>query len=92
MKVLMVGVDEKTKGPMILVVNADDLDAEDAVVELSSKFDKHCRVKSRNMTPASLDLILELRTAKGGELVKQLLQVKGITSASLLAHDGEVTF
>lgn len=80
------------KAPMILVVNADDLDAEDAVVNAVKKHVKHVTVKSRNMTDASLDLVMELRTAEGSALVRDVKHVSGVTAVSLLAHDGEVTF
>ena len=80
------------KAPMILVVNANDLDAEDSVEQVVGKYAKNFNVKSRNMTETSLDLVLELRTAQGGELVKKVMQLEGVVSASLLSHDGEVTF
>ena len=44
------------------------------------------------MTQDSLDMIIELRTNSGSELLKEILTLKGVTSASLLSHDGEVTF
>ena len=40
----------------------------------------------------SLDLVIELRTAMGAELVSQVMALEGINSVSLLSHDGEVTF
>ena len=80
------------KAPMILVVNASDLKAEKLVTEVVAAFDKHYHVKSRNMTANSLDLIIELRTAQGSELIGQIMALEGILSASLLSHDGEVTF
>jgi uncharacterized membrane protein YhiD involved in acid resistance len=80
------------KAPMILVVNASDLDVESKVEELVTTYDKHFKVKSRNMTASSLDMIIELRTNKGGELVRSIMKEEGILSASLLSHDGEVTF
>ena len=80
------------KAPMILVVNADNIDAEDAVVEKVREFAKHFSVKSRNMTKESLDLIIELRVEKCSELVKSVSGVEGVNSVSLLSHDGEVTF
>lgn len=80
------------KAPMILVVNASDLDAEDAVAETLKKYTRFFSVKSRNMTAASLDLVVELRTEQGSALVRDVMKLQGITSASLLAHDGEVTF
>ena len=80
------------KAPLILVVNATQLDAEKIVTEAVVGFDKHYRVKSRNMTAETLDLVIELRTAKGGELVQQIMALPGVTAASLLAHDGEAVF
>ena len=80
------------KAPMILVVNASDLRAENRVTETVVVYDKHYNVKSRNMTASSLYLIIELRTAKGAELVKKVMELGGILSVSLLSHDGEVTF
>ena len=80
------------KAPMILVVNATNIQAEKEVAAVAATFDKHYRVKSRNMTSSTLDLIIELRTAKGADLVQQIVAMEGITSASLLSHDGEVTF
>ena len=80
------------KAPMILVINADNLDAEAAVSAEVKLFDKHFRVKSRNMTSSTLDLVIELRTERGGELVRKIMALDGILSASLLSHDGEATF
>ena len=80
------------KAPLILVVNASDLDAEEMILSVVSKFAKHPAVKSRNMTKDSLDLIIELRTDAGSKLVREILSLESVTSASLMAHDGEVTF
>ena len=80
------------KAPMILVVNASDLDAEDAVEKTVKKYARFFTVKSRNMTADSLDLVVELRTEQGSALVRDVMNLEGIVSASLLAHDGEVTF
>ena len=80
------------KAPMILVVNAENLDAEDAVTDTVKKYTKYLQVKSRNMTDASLDLVMELRTNEGSALVRDVKKIAGVTAVSLLAHDGEVTF
>ena len=80
------------RAPMILVVNATDLDVEARIAEIVTEFDKHFKVKSRNMTASSLDMVIELRTGKGGELVRNVMKQEGVRSASLLSHDGEVTF
>ena len=80
------------KAPMLLVVNADDLDAEDAILTTVKSYAKFSTVKSRNMTKAGMDMILELRTAEGQKLVRSILDIPSVTSASLLTHDGETTF
>lgn len=80
------------KAPMILVVNTNNLDAEEQVAQVVRKYARHFTVKSRNMTGEALDLVLELRTAQGGELVRETMKLESVVSASLLSHDGEVTF
>ena len=80
------------KAPMILVVNASKLDVEDAILNIIAVYCKHPNVKSRNMTDSSVDLVIELRTAQGKDLVMDVKQLEGVVSASLLSHDGEATF
>ena len=80
------------KAPQILVINASDPEAETKLLEVVGKYARHSTVKSRNMTASSFDLILELRTDAGRELLREILGIDSVTSASLLAHDGEVTF
>ena len=80
------------KAPLIFVINASDLDGEDVILSVVKKYAKHAAVKSRNMTKTSLDLIIELRTAEGSKLVREILDIPCVTSASLMAHDGEVTY
>ena len=80
------------KAPLILVVNSSDLDGESAILAVVEKHAAHPVVKSRNMTKATLDLIIELRTADGSDLIRNLLKISSVESASLMSHDGEVTF
>ena len=80
------------RAPMILVVNAVNPEAEGEVMETVGKFSRHPRVKSRNMTSNTLDLTVELRTDRESELIRDVMKVPGVSSASLLSHDGEVTF
>ena len=80
------------RAPMILVVNSNRLNGEAAITNVVAEFDKHYRVKSRNVTESSLDLVVELRTAQGDQLVCQIMKLEGVSAASLIAHDGETTF
>lgn len=78
--------------PQILVVNASDLNAEERILSIVNQYARACSVKSRNMTENSLDMVLELRTQAGSDLLKSLMAEDSVTAASLLAHDGETTF
>ena len=80
------------KAPMILVVNSTDLDSEEAVCDVVKKYARFFSVKSRNMTAETLDLVVELRTEQGSVLIREVMALNGITSASLLSHDGEIIF
>lgn len=80
------------KAPMILVVNANTLDAEAMVCQAVSQYAKYYSVKSRNVSAGAVDLVLELRTDKGGDLVKTVSALQSVQSVSLMSHDGEVSF
>ena len=77
---------------MLLVINASNLDAEAEIMKLTKRYARHAQVKSRNITAAALDMIVELRTDSGAQLVRELMNIDGIHSVSLMAHDGEATF
>lgn len=75
----------------ILIVNSSNLEIADNVIELVKKYSKCCKIKSRNLTKKSLDMIVEIKTNSDTELTKELLTLEGITSVSILTHDGEIT-
>lgn len=80
------------KAPLLLVVNSRDIDGEKIIMDTVKLYSKHNTVKSRNMTKNSLDLIVELRTDKGSQLIRELLNLDEVETASLMSHDGETTF
>ena len=80
------------KAAMILVVNAKDTGIEGKVTETVRKYAKGMKVKARNMTASTLDLTIELRTGQGEGLIRDVTAIEGVEAASLLSHDGEVTF
>ena len=80
------------RAPMILVVNAVGTAVEELVCQTVAQYAKHYSVKSRNFTAGTVDLVLELRTAQGAELVKAVSVLENVQSVSLMSHDGEVTF
>ena len=81
-----------SKAPMMLVVNATELEAENAVLEAVKADGKVCKVKSRNYTEGHLDLIIEVRVKEEAKLVKAVSEIAAVSAVSLISHDGEVTF
>ncbi|MCR4891008.1 MAG: DUF4956 domain-containing protein [Lachnospiraceae bacterium] len=78
--------------PMILVVNADFSEEIDNRIEEAVK--KNCkffRVKSRNISNGREDLVYEVRCKDEKALARDVAAVEGVTSSSVLRHDGEVT-
>lgn len=77
---------------MILVVNASDNDCADMVYAAVKKYDKHYHVKSRNLSQGNVDFLMEIRVKDSEQLLKELQQVKGVVSVSLVAHKGEAIY
>ena len=92
--VVVIGLDlfPTSKAPMMLVVNAKELDAEEAILNAVKAVGKVCKVKSRNVCAGHLDMIVEVRVTKEAELVKAVSEIASVASVSLISHDGEVTF
>ena len=79
------------QSPMILVVNGKE-DADNGVLEAIKGNTKAYIEKSRVLTNGTLELVYELRTKDTAGLSKNVSAVNGVTSVSLLSHDGEVSF
>ena len=76
---------------MILVVNSTDIDSDTAILETVAKYSENYKVKSKNLTPSSLDMVIEIKVDAESRLVREVLNIEGVTSASILSHDGEIT-
>lgn len=76
--------------PYLLIVNAESKVAEDEIISCVKGMGSAYKLKSKNITKTGMDMILEVRTKKEKELVNAISELEGITSVSLLAHDGEV--
>lgn len=75
----------------ILLVNADDYEAEDKIMEILEEYSKDYQIKSRNLTKDHLDLAIELKVSDEKEFMKKLMDSSSVTAASLVSHEGEVT-
>lgn len=81
-----------SRAPMMLVVNSSKMDDEQTVLDVVGKYAKSYKVKSRNLSKGRLDMVVELRVKDESGLVSEVAALDGMIGASLLAHDGEVTF
>lgn len=76
--------------PYLLIINADSADREDDILALIQQNAGYYKLKSKNISSGSMDLIYETRSKNEKELVNSLSRLDGILSVSLLSHDGEV--
>ena len=81
----------RKKLSMILVVNSACPDNDGAILEAVKRHATWYKLKSKNLTDHSLDMVLELAIAEESPLVHELVALDGVTSASILSHDGEIT-
>ena len=80
------------KAPMMLVVNSSEMNGEKAVLDVVGKYARYYKVKSRNLSKGRLDLVIELKVKEESALVSEVAALAGMLSASMISHDGEVTF
>ena len=76
---------------MILIVNSSQ-DADSSILEEVKKNSAYFEEKSRVLTNGTLELVYELRTKDVPALSKAVSAVSGVSSVSVLSHDGEVSF
>ncbi len=80
------------KSPMLLVMNGSDANVEAALQPILKQQAKAAHVKSRNLTTAGIDLIVELRPNDPAALVQTCAALPGVQSVSLLDHDGQIRY
>lgn len=80
------------KSPMLLVMNGSDASMEAALQPILKQQAKAAHVKSRNLTTAGIDLIVELRPNDPPALVQACAALPGVQSVSLLDHDGQIRY
>lgn len=90
--VLLLDFFPMVSAPLLLVLNAQGEDAEKEVMEIVAKYARYFHVKSRNLTKNGMDMVVELRVKKDeADMVREINQLSGVDSVSLLSHDGEAS-
>ena len=80
------------KSPMLRVMNGSEASVETALQPILKQQAKAAHVKSRNLTTAGIDLIVELRPNDPAALVQACAALPGVQSVSLLDHDGQIRY
>lgn len=80
------------KPALILLVNGTGADVQEAVKQVLEENTKWYQIKSRNVSASGMDMIVELKTKQEDTLAQKILAVPGVGNATLMTHDGEVTY
>jgi len=87
--IIVLGNIPTVRAPMLLVLHCDKAQTEKVLLPIVGKYCRRYKVKSRNLTMNELNMIIELRVKEGNSLIEELSAVEGVSSLSLLSHDGE---
>ena len=79
-----------TMSPYLIVLNASSPDCEKEILDIINEMARKIRVDSKSVSNAGMDLIIEIKTNVGNEIVNKLSELDEVTSVSLLYHDGIV--
>ena len=80
------------KPALILLVNGTGADVQEAVKQVLEENTKWYQIQSRNVSASGMDMIVELKTKQEDTLAQKILAVPGVENATLMTHDGEVTY
>lgn len=78
------------KSPYLLIVNANNTESEKLISDVIKNNTKGFKIDSKTISNAGLDIVAEVRVTEDNELVKLISDIEGVTSVSLLYHDGVV--
>ena len=77
------------RAPYLLVLHAEGCDVEKELEPVLKKYTNGCQMKSRSQRENKLDMIFEVRTKEGTQLVQSCMDIPSVKCAELLSHDGE---
>ncbi len=80
------------KPALILLVSGTSADVQEEIKRVLEENTKWYRIKSRNVSASGMDMIVELKTKQEDTLAQKILAIPGVENATLMTHDGEVTY
>ena len=75
---------------MILVVNSSSYNEEEILAAVSGQCSSW-KVRARNVGRTNVNLAIEVKTKDPKKLIQSVSDIKDVSSASLVEHDGDVT-
>lgn len=90
--IFVLNIIPSVKASTLLIINSNVYDNEEIIIEKVKEHTESFKIKSRNVSASSLDMVLEIRSKDEGELIQTLVKVDGIVHASIVEHSGEATF
>ena len=79
------------RGMLLLLVNSSTYENEEEILDVVKEYCDVYKVKARNLSKAHLDMAIEVSLEEQGQLVKKLMSLESVTSASIVSHEGDVT-
>ena len=79
------------KHPVVLVVNARSYHSEPEIMETVGKNCQMHKVKARNVSRDNLNLVVEISEENQYALIEALMEISGVTNASVVEHNGDIT-
>lgn len=80
------------KPALLLLVNGKDAKLQEELNGVLKSGTSYYRIKSRNVTANGIDMIIELKTKDEDSLVEKVLAIPAVESATLMTHDGEISY
>lgn len=90
MGIAIFGLTPGEKESEVLVVNSSIYN-EKALADLLNAHCSSFRVRARTLSHGSVNMAIEVKCAEPAALLEAITAMEGISSASLVAHDGDVT-
>jgi len=78
------------RSALVLIINTNGY-IEDAIEAVLKQHCSYWKVRSRSITGESVNMAIEVRTAKPVDLLCSTMHTPNVVSASLLEHDGEIS-
>lgn len=90
--VLVLNTFSTARPEKILLINANSLEVKGEIRNILGDYCKRYEIKSSNVKKNKMDLVVEVIVHDEDILLEELMALEGVFGASVLSHDGDVTF